>query len=68
MPRKDGMKPIHILVSGEQRDQIAAFADKQGFKVTSDYIRSLIQKDMKDNGEAIDLSVDRGGHRTKTKP
>lgn len=64
MPRKEGMKPIHILVQDEQRQKINAFAAKRGFKMTSDYIRSLIQKDMRDLGEDIELNdVDRGGYR-----
>lgn len=63
MPRKDGMTPIHILVSEENRARINAFATKKGHKVTADYIRNLIEADMKADGEEIDLSVDRGGWR-----
>jgi hypothetical protein len=63
MPRKDGMTPIHILVNEENRSRINAFAAKKGHKVTADYIRSLIEADMKADGEDIDLSVDRGGWR-----
>jgi hypothetical protein len=63
MPRKEGMKPIHILVSDENRSRINAFANKKGHKVTADYIRNLIEADMRASGEDIDLSVDRGGWR-----
>ena len=63
MPRKDGMTPIHILVSEENRSRINAFATKKGHKVTADYIRKLIESDMQADGEEINLSVDRGGWR-----
>lgn len=63
MPRKSGMAPIHILVSEDQREEIAQFADEQGFKVVADYIRGLIEQDMRAHGRKVDLKVDRGGNR-----
>jgi hypothetical protein len=67
MPRDPDMKPIHILVSEENRDRINKFAKgKRRFKTTADYIRSLIESDMRANGAEIDLTVDRGGYRERT--
>ena len=63
MARKDGMTPIHILVSEENRARINAFAARKGHKVTADYIRKLIESDMRADGEDINLAVDRGGWR-----
>lgn len=63
MARKIGMKPIHILVTEENREHINAYAAQRGFKVTADFIRHLIEVDMKENGEVINLEVDRGGKR-----
>lgn len=63
MARKEGMKPIHILVTKGQRDQINSFAERRGYKTTSDYIRELIQEDMTRAGTSIDLTVNRGGWR-----
>lgn len=57
------MTPIYILVSEENRSRINAFAAKKGHKVTADYIRNLIESDMRADGEDINLSVDRGGWR-----
>lgn len=65
MARKEGMKPIHILVTEENRELISAHAGQRGFKVTADYIRLLIQEDMKAHGAEIDLGVDRGGYRER---
>lgn len=67
MPRKEGSVPLHIIVSAEDRERINTFAASKGFKVTADYIRNLIEKDMQANGEEIDLAVDRGGYRRETK-
>lgn len=68
MPRKDGMKPIHILVTEESRRRINTYAEKRGFRVTADYIRHLIMEDMRAHDEEIDLDVDRGGYRARVGP
>lgn len=65
MARKDEMKPLHILVSESNRTRINKYALSKGFKVTADYIRELIERDMQANGEDINLSVDRGGYRER---
>jgi hypothetical protein len=65
MPRKADASSITLLMSAENRDKINAFAAEQGFKVTADYIRGLIEADMKAKGAEIDLAVDRGGYRIR---
>lgn len=63
MPRKKGMVPLHILVTEHDREMIKQQAEARGFKITADYIRHLIESDMKSNGLDVDLGVDRGGYR-----
>ena len=65
MPRKPNMTSIALLMTFENRDKINTFAANQGFNVTADYIRNLIEADMKAKGADIDLSVDRGGYRIR---
>lgn len=65
MPRNADMTSITLLLSFENRDKINAFATEHGFRVTADYIRGLIEADMKSKGADIDLSVDRGGYRIR---
>ena len=65
MPKKASTTAIALLMSFENRERINAFAASQGYKVTSDYIRNLIETDMKAKGADIDLSVDRGGYRIR---
>ena len=65
MPRKADASSITLLISSENREKINAFAASQGFKVTADYLRSLIESDMKAKGVDINLSPDRGGYRIR---
>jgi RNA 3'-terminal phosphate cyclase len=65
MSRNDDMTSISIAVSVENRNKIAAYAAQKNYKVTSDYIRRVIEADMRANGVDIDLSVDRGGYRIR---
>lgn len=65
MPRKADASSITLLISSENREKINAFAASQGFKITADYLRSVIEADMKAKGAEIDLSVDRGGYRIR---
>jgi len=65
MPRTPGTTSVCVVVSDENRDMIAEFAMQKGFKIISDYIRGLIEADMRANGVKIDLTVDRGGYRIK---
>jgi hypothetical protein len=65
MPRKEGTSSITLLLSPENRERINAFAEEQGFKITADYLRSLIEADMRSKGVDINLSPDRGGYRIR---
>lgn len=65
MPRKPSMTSITLLLSFEHREKLNAFAESQGFKITADYLRSLIEADMRSKGVEIDLSPDRGGYRIR---
>lgn len=62
MPRKN-VELIQIHVPIGAREKITTCAKNKGYPVTSDYIRTLIEADMKTQCEDIDLSVDRGGDR-----
>lgn len=65
MPRTPGTTSVCIVVTNDNRDQIAEYAAQKGYRIVSDYLRSLIEEDMRANGVKIDLSVDRGGYRIK---
>jgi hypothetical protein len=65
MPRQKGMTSINILMSPENNEKIKAFASQQGFKIVVDYIRHLIETDMRSKGSDMDLSVNRGGYRLR---
>lgn len=62
MPAKN-VEPLHISVPKGKREQITDYAKKRGYPVYADYIRELIERDMRKHKEAIDLDVDRGGDR-----
>lgn len=49
----------------DEQERIQKHAEGRGFKITSDYIRRLIEDDMKAHGIEIDLSPDRGGYRPR---
>lgn len=65
MPRKADASSITLLISAENREKINAFAASQGFKITADYLRNLIEADMRSKGVDINLSPDRGGYRIR---
>jgi hypothetical protein len=65
MPLGRDMTSVGIVMSLENRDLISEYATQKGYKVMSDFIRSLIEAEMRANGVKIDLSVDRGGYRIK---
>lgn len=52
-------KPMQFHVPPGTRDLIKAYAARR-FPVFSDYVRSLIEADMRAAGEDIDLGVSRG--------
>jgi hypothetical protein len=59
------MTSVSIAVSIENRDLMGEYAAQKGYKIISDYIRSVIEAGMRANGVKIDLTVDRGGYRIK---
>lgn len=65
MPRNPDMTTVSIAMSIENRDVLGEYVAQKGYKVISDYLRSLIEADMRANGVKIDLTVDRGGYRIK---
>lgn len=54
---------ISINMSPGERDQVHALARKRGFRITSDYLRHLIEEDAKAHGDEMKFTVDRGGYR-----
>lgn len=56
---------LMINVSPEERDQVHALARQRGYKITSDYLRMLIETDAKAHGAEIKFDVDRGGYRER---
>ena len=64
MARKD-VEPIQVHVPKGKREQIREYASSLGLEL-SDYVRGLIEKDMRENDGGIDLEVNRGGWRGGT--
>lgn len=54
---------IVLNMSANEREQIHDLARKHGFKITSDYVRSLIEADAKAVGGNFKFEVNRGGFR-----
>lgn len=65
MPRKQGTKHIQIYLSQEALEEVTQHARDKGYKVTTEYVRDLIQKDMEGDGKVIDFGIDRGGYRER---
>ncbi|GEM_PF-2773790 len=65
MSRNQDMTTVSIAMSADNRDLMGEYAVSKGYKIISDYVRSLIEADMRANGVKIDLSVDRGGYRIR---
>jgi hypothetical protein len=65
MPRKN-IEAIQIHVPQGTREKIKSYAESKKYAVFSDYIRELIEKDMRAAGVDIDLNVDRGGYRERS--
>jgi hypothetical protein len=61
MPRKD-VKPIQIHVPPGTRELITAHAQTRGMSL-SEYVRRLVEADMRANGNDISLKVEPGGPR-----
>lgn len=54
---------ITINVSPEERDRVHELAQQRGYKITSDYLRMLIEEDAAAHGVELKFEVDRGGYR-----
>ena len=65
MPRKQGQTGLQIPMSKAELEFVNSFARKRGKKITSDYVRALIEADMAAHGEAFTFEVDRGGFRER---
>lgn len=63
MPRKPGKTTLCIPMSTEELAHVHEIARGQGFKVTSDYVRRLIEQDVASRGDSFTFAVDRGGYR-----
>lgn len=67
MPRKEGTKHLQIYMAQEALDAVNEHARSKGYKITSEYLRDLIQKDIEADGKSIDFGIDRGGWRGEPK-
>lgn len=54
---------LPIYVPKEARDKIHEVAKASGYPITADYVRHLIERDMRERGVHVSLEVDRGGDR-----
>ncbi len=59
----EGYKTIIINLSDAEREHVHTLARNRGFKITSDYLRSLIEADAKAQGDGFKFEVNRGGYR-----
>lgn len=64
MGRATELKHIPIYLTDEAKHIIAQHARNLDFVVTTDYIRALIEKDLKAHGFDISLEVRRGKKKT----
>lgn len=60
MGRATDLKHISIYLTDEAKRIIAHHARKLDYIVTTDYIRDLIERDLKAHGTHINLEVKRG--------
>jgi hypothetical protein len=64
MPRKtDSAQLVIHLASESERELVHKQAKKRGYKITADYLRDLISRDMTEAGDPHKFDVDRGGNR-----
>lgn len=54
---KDNFDRIPIVVKKGEKDKIAEFAKKRGFKSLSDYIKNLIYLDMNDTNKNKNINI-----------
>lgn len=67
MPRKEGQKNLSITMSEDELAFVHEVAKDRGHIVTADYVRELIERDIKAHGKEFNFTVNRGGDR-RTKP
>lgn len=63
MPRKEGTKHLQVYMIGEAIEAITEHAKQLGYKTMTDYLRALIEEDMKKHGKTIEFGIERGGWR-----
>ena len=63
MPRAQGTKHLQVYMTQEALESVNEQAREKGYKITSEYLRDLIKKDIEGDGKSIDFGVDRGGYR-----
>ena len=68
MPRKEGVKYLPITLSDSAQEHLKTFAATQGFNSAADYVRSLIEADMKSKGDPIDFGITKWGEGRKKTP
>lgn len=66
MPRKLGQTALTIPMSKAELDLVHRIARKRKVKITSDYVRQLIEADAKKVGVDLTFEVDRGGYRERS--
>ena len=54
---------LGINVSVDERERVHEIARSRGYKITSDYIRALIEADAQVHGDNFKFDIDRGGNR-----
>lgn len=59
MARKNTV-PMSLYVTEDDRNKINAFASKHNFAVTGDLVRKALETYMRDLGEDVDLTIQRG--------
>lgn len=65
MPRSPDKGALHITMSDADLQVVHQAARDRGFKLTSDYVRALIEADLSAQGIEFRFSVDRGGYRER---
>jgi hypothetical protein len=56
---------VMINVKPEERDYVNELARKRGYKITSDFIRALIEGEAAAAGDDFKFEVNRGGYRER---
>lgn len=66
MPRSKDTKFLPAYMTEAAQKRVKEFALAQGYRSGSEYLRALIEKDMKEKGQEIDFGLSNwGGGRDK---